>query len=159
MVGARAPTSGGPWARFLAPLAAGLVAALVACGAQEEAPVPLSCTSGPDAVRRALADAPAPVTVGGTPLSDCVAAARSQGDLQGVGGVLVDVASELASRARSDPRARETLELGYLVGAARRGAVPGIHDELLRRLEQELVGVDTGSEAFERGERAGRTSG
>jgi hypothetical protein len=141
------------------PLAAGLAAALVACGAEEEATVPLACTDGPDAVQRALADAPAPVTLGGTPLSECLANARSQGGLQTVGGALVDVASELAPGARSNPGGREALELGYLVGAARRGAVTGLHDELLRRLEQELVGVDTSSEAFERGEEAGRTSG
>jgi hypothetical protein len=148
-------------ARTLATLLAGLAAVLAAvgCGAQEESTVPVACKAGPDAVGRALADAPEPVRVHGIPLSECLSAASDQADLQAVGSAFVESASDLAPEARADPESAEALRLGYLVGAARRGAVPGIHEELVRRLEQELTGVDTSSKAFERGERAGRISG
>jgi hypothetical protein len=159
MAGASAPTARAAWTFVVAPLVVWLAATVAACGVQEEIAVPVACRAGPDEVARALADAPAPVTIQGTPLSECLASARDQADLQTVGIAFVDVASDLASEARSNPNGQEAVELGYLVGAARRGAVPGIHDELLRRLEQELAGVETSSDAFERGERAGRTSG
>jgi hypothetical protein len=47
------------------------------------------------------------------------------------------------------------------VGAARRGAAhtPGIHNELVRRLEQETDPFQGHSAALERGERAGRRLG
>ena len=155
MAGASAPPARAAWTVVLALLAVGPTA----CGAQEEVTVPVTCRAGPEAVQRALDDAPGPVSVDGTPLSECLATARDQADLQTVGAAFVEVAAELSPQARSDPDGAATLQLGYLTGAARRGAVPGLHDELLRRLEQELVGVDTSSEAFERGERAGRTTG
>jgi len=141
----------------LGALLAGLAAlAISGCGAEREVVVPVGCKTGPDALRRALEDAPAGVSLQGTPLSDCVASASDQADLQTVGVSFVDVAADLASGARTRPEGPEALQLGYLVGAARSGAVPGIHDELVRRLEQELTGVDTGSRAFKRGEQAGR---
>ena len=53
------------------------------------------------------------------------------------------------------------MQLGYLVGAVRRGAArtAGIHYELERRVDQELNGLDTSAPEYLRGERAGQSSG
>lgn len=141
--------------------AAILVSALVlaGCASEGEVTAPVGCKTGPEALRRALADAPGQVSLRGTPLSECLARSSDQADIQTVGVAFVEVAAELAPEARAQPDGRAALELGYLVGAARSGAKPGLHDELVRRLEQELAGVDTSSQAFRRGERAGSGSG
>jgi hypothetical protein len=141
--------------------AALLCAALIAaCGGEEEE-IAGACTEGPAAVRAALRDAPGRVRLGGAPLSDCLNEQADGGELQLVGTSFVEAAAGLAPSARRRPEGRAALELGYLVGAARRGgrSTQGVHSELLRRLEQELAGVDTGSASYRRGERTGRTEG
>jgi hypothetical protein len=121
------------WA-IAAVLAAGLAAA--GCG-NDDRPMPQSCVQGAGSITNALAQAPGPVRlIDGTALSTCVERAQSNGDLQNLGAVLTEVADALAVRAPESDRA--ALQLGYLVGAARRGAArtSGIHEELVRRLEQ-----------------------
>lgn len=140
-----------------------LLFALALGGCSNEGPttVPVECKAGPQAVRSALASAPEPVTLDGVPLSGCLTRASDAGDLQAVGAAYVEVAAELATDARRDPEGPAAEQLGYLTGAVRRGAATtqGIHEELRRRLEQELSIVDTGSAAFQEGERAGRATG
>src|SRR5919206_1066474 len=117
-------------------LAAALGAA-AGCGGGDPPGVDEACLASPDAIERALARAPAPVTLGsGTRLSECVSRARSDGDLQTTGLVLTRAADHLAGRAQHGD-ADAALDLGYLVGAARRGAARtnGIHAELARRVE------------------------
>ena len=154
-------------ARRLAALLA-LAAALGAtagCGTEDAKPVDDACLSSPDAIERALARAPAPVTLAsGTRLSDCVSGARSDADLQNAGLVLTRAADHLAGRAqRGDADA--ALDLGYLVGAARRGAsrTNGIHAELAHRVESSARvladGGETVAAALERGLRAGEATG
>ncbi len=135
--------------------------ALAGCASEEATTVPVECKSGPQAVRLALASAPDPVTLDGVPLSGCLTRASDSADLQAVGTTYVDVAADLAREAQRDPEGAAAEQLGYLTGAVRRGAAStqGIHDELRRRLEQELSLVDTGSAAFQEGERAGRATG
>lgn len=135
--------------------------AVAGCGRDDEHPIPEACKSGAAAVRAALSSAPEQVRLGATPLSGCFVRSSEPADVQLVGATYVSVASELAAGARADRGSAAATRLGYLVGAARRGAArtQGIHDELVRRIEQELVAVDTASEAFRRGERAGRASG
>jgi hypothetical protein len=77
--------------------------------------------------------------------------------------VLTRAADHLAARARRDRAA--AVALGYLVGAARRGAATtsGVHAELVRRLEQRAAFLE-GSEtplraALHRGLGAGQASG
>jgi hypothetical protein len=143
-------------------IAALLCAALIAaCGGDDDESLPAACSEGPAAVRSALADAPGPVRLEGVRLSDCLGENASGGDLQAVGTSFVAAAAMLAPAARRDPDGRAALELGYLVAAARRGggSTQGVHDELLRRLEQELGGVDTSSPSFRRGEQAGSSGG
>jgi hypothetical protein len=155
-------------------LAALLVLALsalggaAACGAGEPPRPDPACIASPRAIERALTRAPAPVTLGsGTRLSDCIAKAQSDADLQNAGLVLTRVADDLSARAqRGDAQA--ALGLGYLVGAARRGAAHtnGIHAELQHRMEsaarplsEEASRSPTITRALARGLRAGEATG
>jgi hypothetical protein len=147
--------------RPLLPAVVLLAAALTACGKEDAPSLPAECKTGPGAVRSALAAAPARVSLEGTAISGCVDHASDSADVQAMGFTLVSVAEDLAHEARRAPDGRAALELGYLVGAAERGAArtQGIHDELVNRLRQELLLVNTRRAAFRRGERAGRASG
>jgi hypothetical protein len=130
------------------------------CSTGEES-VPAACKEGPDAIARALARAPARVELDGTPLSGCFARGADASDVQQVGAAYVTTAGRLAEEARRAPDGPAALRLGYLVGAARRGAsgTQGIHDELLRRLDQELTGITTSTASYRRGYEAGSTRG
>ena len=140
-----------------------LAAALLAGGCQaEEAPPPsLSCTSDRAVVARALERAPAPVRLpDGTLLSECVGRATSDAELQSFGTVAVGLADALADRSPRDEQA--VVQLGYLIGAARKGAArsEGVALELVHRLEVAARRVpDGGDGALERGERAGERAG
>jgi len=143
-------------------VAAIVAAAIVAgCSTADENPVPVACKSTPETVRRALREAPEPVTLEGTPISDCFTRASDPGDIQAMGIALTETAADLSGPARANPEGNAAVQLGYLIGAVREGAsaTQGIHDELARRVEQELAGVDTSSGAFATGEQAGRESG
>ena len=86
---------------------------------------------------RALADAPGEVELDGeTPISDCLAENQQGGDLATVGEALVEAATKLNAEARAEPGGDANLQLGYLLGAAQRGAdsTEGIHADLIRRL-------------------------
>jgi hypothetical protein len=141
-------------------------AALVAgCSSgTESAPVSTSCTANPDVIVRSLQAAPRPVTLdeGGTRLSQCIRSSRTAADLQSVGVAFTNAAEDLELRASADPRA--ALQLGYLVGATRRGTDvgAGIQDELLRRIERSaaLDGATPAAEdALLRGLAAGERTG
>ena len=130
-------------------------------GDGDDPAVPAACKEGPDAVRAALARAPARVELDGIALSECFTRGSESADLQQLGASYVTVAAGLADAARVAPDGPDALRLGYLVGASRRGAseTQGVHDELMRRIEQELTGVDTRSAAYRRGFEAGRSRG
>jgi hypothetical protein len=143
-------------------LAACALLALAGCGA-DEAPLDEGCLESSEAIVHALGRAPSPVALGsGARLSECVSNARSDSELQNAGIVLTRAADDLAVRAeRGDARA--AVALGYLVGAARRGAArtSGIHAELLRRVERAAAYVEDGGAAgaLRRGLRAGEATG
>jgi hypothetical protein len=140
-----------------------VAAALFAGCAKEEDPVlPAACREGAQAVLAALEAAPGDVRLGGgESLSDCMRDASAAADVQELGAAYIEAARRLARRATDDPGGEAEVELGYLLGAARRGTERniGAHEEVVRRMEVELGEVDTGSAAFRRGERAGRESG
>lgn len=141
---------------------AALVLLLTAGCSREEPPtLPAACRTGPAAFQDALASAPGDVRLEGTRLSECVSEANDSADIQSVGATFVDVAIELVPRAEAEPEGRAATQLGYLVGAARRGAdrTQGFHDEMVRRLEQETAPVERRSNAFLEGRRAGLESG
>jgi hypothetical protein len=136
--------------------------ALAACGGH--APLPRGClAAGADDVLTALRDAPRGVVLhDGTRISTCVALAREDADLQTVGAALTEAADRLGGRlARSDAAA---FQLGYLIGAAERGAAHtgGVGSELTTRMRAAaaLDGVPASRRsALLRGRAAGRIGG
>ncbi len=126
-------------ARYLAGVVGGLCALAVlfsGCGgASDETPV--ACLSGPGAYVGALGDAPEEVRLSAeVPISDCLAENQQGGDLATVGGAMLEAATTLNAEAREDSGGSANLQLGYLLGAAERGAERsnGIHADLVRRL-------------------------
>lgn len=111
--------------------------ALAGCGSDREAGTPLACLEGSEAYLRALEKAPGAVRLDAeTPLEDCLAENQSAGELTEVGEAMLDAATALNAEARQEQGGPATIELGYLVGAAERGAddTEGIHTDLVRRL-------------------------
>ncbi len=143
-------------------LATALSTLLILAGCGEE-PLPHACLQA-DAgeVAALLRAAPEDATLtGGIPLSTCIDRAESDADLQNLGVVLVGLADRLVARSRHDERA--AYELGFLIGAAERGAGPtgGVQAELVQRLQQTSAFTVTAAvqAEIERGIAAGRTSG
>ncbi len=133
---------------------------LAACGEEDE--LPIACTDR-SAVERALGAAPRLVTLEGeVSLAECVRRAGSDAELQELGLALTGVAERLEVAAREDERA--ALRLGYLIGAARRGAIStagGVQLELARRLERSGAQVSGSARerALVRGLDAGAADG
>jgi hypothetical protein len=129
--------------------------------------VPSACTDGEPsarvaALRSALAQAPGPVAFkDGTKISDCLAHDADSGDIQEVGSMLLTLTQQVIGSASGPHDARALTQLGYIEGAVHRGAAraQGVDGEIERRIQQEMTPVDTGSAAFRRGERAGRSGG
>jgi hypothetical protein len=113
-----------------------LAVLLAGCGgASDETPV--ACLDGPGAYLGALGDAPGAVRLSGeVSISECLAENQKGGDLAAVGGTMLDVTTQLNADARAEPGGDANLQLGYLLGAAERGAERsgGIHADLVRRL-------------------------
>jgi hypothetical protein len=117
-------------------LACLLAALATGCGRQDDS-TPVACLQGKEIYLAALADAPGAVKLAGdTPISECLAENQQGGDLATVGEALIETATELNGEARDVPTSPAALRLGYLIGAAQRGAdsSEGIHADLLRRL-------------------------
>ncbi len=106
------------------------------CGQQSDS-TPAACLEGSGPYLTALHDAPAAAALpGGVPISDCLAENQKAGDLATVGAAMLEAATKLNAEARADPGGAANVQLGYLLGAAQRGAErsSGIHAELIRRL-------------------------
>lgn len=106
------------------------------CGEPSDS-TPVACLEGSDAYVKALGDAPGVVKLRGeTPISECLAENQQAGDLATVGTALVAATTRLNAEARAEPGGDANLRLGYLLGAAERGAegTDGIHTDLIRRL-------------------------
>jgi hypothetical protein len=113
-----------------------LLALAGGCGNQDDT-TPVACLQGKEIYLAALEGAPGAVKLAGdTPISECLAENQQGGELATVGEALVETATELNGEARGVPASPAALRLGYLVGAAQRGAdsTEGIHADLLRRL-------------------------
>jgi hypothetical protein len=113
-----------------------LAALLPGCGKQDDS-TPVACLEGPNAYLAALDDAPGKVQLDGeTAISNCLAENQQGGDLATVGAAMIEAATKLNSEARAQPGGDAGVRLGYLLGAAQRGAdrTEGIHADLIRRL-------------------------
>jgi hypothetical protein len=114
-----------------------LGAALAAGCGKDDASTPVACLEGSGVYLRALGSAPGQVELAGeTPISECLTENQDGGDLANVGTAMVEAATSLNAEARGEPGGPAGLQLGYLIGAAERGAesTEGIHADLLRRL-------------------------
>ena len=132
---------------------------LTGCGSNRDESLPAACTGGPGAVRKALAKAPAPVTMSGTRISDCFVRDANGDALQILGTTLLAAAQQLGDRARSGDE-QAAMELGYLISAARRGAARnGLAAEMVRRLDSETESLGPARAAYQRGLRAGSRQG
>jgi hypothetical protein len=106
------------------------------CGGTDDS-TPVACLEGAQAYLLPLEDAPGEVELAGsTPISSCLAENQTGGDLATVGTAMLRAATKLNAEARAEPGGEANLQLGYLLGAAQRGAdrTEGIHAELIRRL-------------------------
>lgn len=122
--------------RALAIVAAALGLLAAGCGEPSDS-TPVACLEGTGAYVTALGDAPGAVKLRGeTLISECLAENQQAGDLASVGAAMVAAATRLNAEARAEPGGDPNLQLGYLLGAAERGAehTDGIHAELIRRL-------------------------
>jgi hypothetical protein len=122
--------------RLLTLVLTAAVLALAGCGSTDDS-TPVACREGAGVYLSALRDAPGAVKLHGeTPISECLAENQAGGDLATVGTTLLAVTTRLNAEARDAPGGDANLQLGYLLGAAQRGAdqTNGIHAELLRRL-------------------------
>lgn len=131
------------------------------CARERDASLPVACQGGSSALREALRAAPDPVRIEGVAPSRCLDERSDGGEVQQIGAAYIEAAAQLAEPAAADPDGPEAVQLGYLVGAARRGAAAsqGVHYELVRRLEQELRAVRPPTTAVRDAMRAGRENG
>lgn len=116
--------------------AAALAALATGCGGGDEDSTPVACLEGAGVYLEAL-EAPGDVRLDGeTPISGCLTEEQEAGELATVGEAMVEAATRLNAEARAEPGGAANLRLGYLLGAAARGAeqTEGIHADLLRRL-------------------------
>ena len=153
--------------RALGALAAVLAFALLAgCSSDEADGTPDACLTDSAGYVAALetvdgGQATAEVRLDGeTPISDCLTSRQEAGELAQVGQELIAAATVLNAEARRDPEGPAAVRLGYLVGAAEKGA-EGIHADLVRRL-QAAANFSPERElppAFERGFAAGYAAG
>ena len=154
--------------RLLASVVLALSVAPFGCGDKDDS-TPVACLEGVGAYERALAGAPEKVRLEGeTPISECFVRNQSSGDLVRVGEAMIETATALNAEARAEPGGTANLQLGYLLGAAARGAEEseGIHSDLVRRLTvaaRFAPGKEPLSQAFlatyREGFDAGRTGG
>lgn len=136
--------------------------ALVAggCTHANSAKLPTACKEGFGVVLKALKTAPGKVTLQGSPISACFTRNASGDEIQIVGTNLITAAQQLGDRARGGDR-RAALQLGYLIGAARRGSTRNndLGAEIVRRMEAETALGAARRAAYERGLRAGSATG
>lgn len=148
-------------------VAASVAAVLAGCSKSENEQAPAACLEGPAAYERALRAAPGEVRLGeDTSISDCLVSGQEGGELAEVGSSMVSAATRLNQRARETPGGHAPVELGYLVGAAERGAedTSGIHEDLIRRLTAAARFAPAGippefESSYETGFEAGQESG
>lgn len=123
-----------PRLALAAPLIAVTLAAGCGRGAEE---TPAACLEGARPYLAALSSAPAPVRLRNeVAISECLVENQAGGELIRAGSAMISAAMQLNGPARAHPGGAANLQLGYLVGAAQRGAEAneGIDTELVRRL-------------------------
>ncbi len=113
--------------RALALAVLAYLVAVAGCGGTNDS-TPAACLEGPSFYLHKGRD--------GVLISECLPKNQQAGDLATVGLAMLRATTKLNAEARAEPGGAANLQLGYLLGAAERGAeeTEGIHDELVRRL-------------------------
>jgi hypothetical protein len=120
--------------RAFAPALVAIALAAGCGGSDDEGETPQACGGTAAEYRAALASAPGDVALeDATPISDCLPAQQSSGDLAETGQILIATATDLNADARRNPTGPAAVQLGFLVGAIERGA-DSIHADLVRRV-------------------------
>jgi hypothetical protein len=122
--------------RFAAALLIVPLVLVAGCGNSDDS-TPVACLEGAGVYERALKAVPDEVLLGDeTLISECLPRNQTGGDLSRVGEAVIETATALNAAAREDPGSDAALQLGYLLGAVKRGseASEGIHSDLVRRL-------------------------
>jgi hypothetical protein len=139
---------------------------LAGCSSDSEDEAPGACLSGSDEYLRALEAAPGEVRLEGeTLISECLTDSQGGGELAQIGEEMIVAATVLNEQGRRDTAGPAPVRLGYLVGAAERGA-EGIHADLIRRLNAAAVFSPDGEQlpgsfqaGYSQGFEAGNESG
>ena len=151
--------------RWSIALVAAVVVAVAGCGTEKNDLAPAACLTTNHGYLRALERAPAEVRLAGTtPISECLVPEQDAGQLANIGQEMIVAATRLNAEARQGSDAA-ALQLGYLIGAASKGA-DAIHTDLVRRLNSGAQFSETGNSlsagfqrAFGRGYAAGQRDG
>ena len=151
---------------LIATAAIGAAVLTAGCGKTQNDEAPAACLATPEGYLHALRSAPAQVRLqGDVAISECLVPEQGGGQLASIGQSMVVAATRLNVAARQDPGGAATVQLGYLIGAANKGADP-IHTDLVRRLNAAARFSATGGtlpasfeRAFGRGYAAGHQSG
>jgi hypothetical protein len=100
---------------------------VVGCGTNDDS-TPVACLEGQAFFLQAGSDS--------VRISECLVKNQSGGDLANVGEAMLRATTRLNAEAHAEPGGAANVQLGYLLGAAQRGAedTEGIHAELIRRL-------------------------
>jgi hypothetical protein len=152
--------------RVAALAAAGAILIPAGCGSSDSDEAPAACLATSNTYLQALTAAPGEVRLEGeTPISGCLVPSQGTGELQTIGQEMVVAATKLNASARTSPGGPAAVQLGYLVGAASRGA-DSIHTDLVRRLNSAAQFSESGEtlpptfqKAFGRGYNAALQSG
>jgi hypothetical protein len=145
-------------------VASATLALLAGCGSDDGDEAPSACRADSRTYLEVLRAAPGPVRVDGIPISDCLTPSQEGGELAQIGEQMVVAATQLNAEASRDPGGRAAVQLGYLIGAASKGA-DSIHADLILRLNS-AARFSAGeapppafNRAFNRGYEAGQESG
>jgi hypothetical protein len=144
--------------------AAAALALLAGCGSDNGDEAPSACRADSETYVEVLRAAPGPVRLDGIPISDCLTPSQGGGELAQIGEQMVVAATRLNAEASRDPDGPAAVQLGYLMGAASKGA-DSIHADLIRRLNS-AARFSPGeappaafNRGFNRGYAAGQESG
>lgn len=133
---------------------------LAACGSDDGEQAPEACLAGSETYLEVLQAAPEAVRLYGIPISDCLTPSQEGGELAQIGEQMVIAATRLNAEASRDPGGPAAVQLGYLIGAASKGA-DSIHADLVLRLNSaaRFSAGEAPPPAFNRGFNRGYAAG